>query len=821
MNYVRIILFYTLLYPLIGLCAPTDMRICPIITTPENELTQDTDVVAIETPKNLPAVKKKRPSHKIPINYQNEDLTDIINQLAGYNGFNIIFPLTPLNTRITWSLPGLHRVDQAWDLLFTFMDIAGYNLVPRGPRTYSVVKTTRDIGREPLPEYIGVPYDQIPNTDERIRYLYFLNHIKLSDDNEIGGILRNLLPTETGMSLEVAAANKPVLGVQFRVDQATNTILIVDKASNIRGVMKIIMALDQPGFDEKLYFYYPKNVSARLIEDLFAKIMSKTEDPTARFNTSSRKPKEGMTFSRNVRVIAEPRTNAVLIMGRSNSVEKVKSFIRQYIDIEIDTGTSILHVYHLKNLNARQFKPILEQIIRSGRQGGTGQSQQGADQGIGPERFFDEVLIATDETEAPLARQAGETSLNSVNARAGGNKLIIAARSDDWLRIKELIQRLDIPQPQVILEVLIADLLIDEIRQLGFQIRNPSQVPIFGDNVSFQSANLGRVILDSATNPTTIDSDLLGRTIPTDRTLINSFPVGSTAVSFNDPDTGATWAVGQLLDRIDYRRIISNPHTIVLNNQEADVTVGEQRLVQGGASGNFPGTTSINRENLDAFIRLRVVPRISSSQTINLAVEITANNFTSVTDNTIEERIVRTNANVRNGSILVLGGLTRTSTAETVVGTPILSKIPFFGWLFKARQQEQIKTNLTIFISPIIIMPDNFAMAQGYTCDYAQMADAYLQEGLVFEGLRDPITRWFFRNAIEDPSAPLINLCPEVLEGRAKRQAALEPPPCPPLPEELECVRPPIDQSCPDDFEYRVAHMDNPFTVDEQNHTEK
>ena len=116
-------------------------------------------------------------------------------------------------------------------------------------------------------------------------------------------------------------------------------------------------------------------------------------------------------------------------------------------------------------------------------------------------------------------------------------------------------------------------------------------------------------------------------------------------------------------------------------------------------------------------------------------------------------------------------------------------------------------------------MPDNFAMAQGYTCDYAQMADAYLQEGLVFEGLRDPITRWFFRNAIEDPSAPLINLCPEVLEGRAKRQAALEPPPCTPLPEELECVRPPIDQSCPDDFEYRVAHMDNPFTVDEQNHT--
>ncbi|UNE34944.1 hypothetical protein KG892_02995 [Vermiphilus pyriformis] len=51
MNYVRIILFYTLLYPLIGLCAPTDMRICPIITTPENELTQETDVVAIETPK--------------------------------------------------------------------------------------------------------------------------------------------------------------------------------------------------------------------------------------------------------------------------------------------------------------------------------------------------------------------------------------------------------------------------------------------------------------------------------------------------------------------------------------------------------------------------------------------------------------------------------------------------------------------------------------------------------------------------------------------------------------------------------------------------
>ena len=118
-------------------------------------------------------------------------------------------------------------------------------------------------------------------------------------------------------------------------------------------------------------------------------------------------------------------------------------------------------------------------------------------------------------------------------------------------------------------------------------------------------------------------------------------------------------------------------------------------------------------------------------------------------------RNVTTNANVRSGHILALGGLTRVDTTVEQLETPLLGKIPIIGWFFKDRTNTTNKNNLTVFISPTIIEPRVRGGVSTYTKNHVQLAKSYSREGMLFDNLRDPITRWFFKTQKDDAAADL------------------------------------------------------------------
>jgi general secretion pathway protein D len=686
--------------------------------TTENIL-KKIDTKATEEPigKKTRKNKKNKKKKTISVHYDDENLVDIINSLAAQKNVNILLPqgANAIKEKLTLHLEEKISLDEFWDeLLPTILDVAGLSIKPKGEMV-AIIKNDKDIVREPMPIYIGVAPSKIPDTDQRIRYLYYLSNIKVpaGPEGEFPSILKELLPADT----------------LYKTSPATNSLLITAKASDIKATMQIITQLDQVSFQEKMEIIRLNNTSARIVASMLNENILKPATEINRYRLDTRKKDESSYFSKQVRVVPEERRNSLIVLGRTQAVDRIKQFVLDYIDVELESGQSILHVYQLQYLDAEKLEPVLKKIVESTKSGGA-QQARGATPSGGIERVFEEVIIKAD-------RPGTAEQLKYY----GGNKIIVAARNDDWAQIKKLIEELDIPQPQVLIEVLVADLSVDDRRLLGSITRNPDKITLPSE-INVQAANLSTVITDNNNNPTTIKSDLLRD---------GGFPVtrseaGSTIISLNDND-GKTWSLLEILNSFGHAKILSHPHVIATNNQEALVRIGESRLLRGEGGGTYGGAAVRKFETVNAELRVTIKPRISGGESniVNMQVTIDINEFLSTANDTRTTRNVATNANIGSGSILALGGLIRTAASDSVNETPVLSRIPLIGWLFKRRQGDYVKNNLTVFISPTIIQPRLRRGIGEYTQDYIKVATDYAQESTLFDALKDPITRWFFK----------------------------------------------------------------------------
>lgn len=728
--------------------------------------TQEDHTVLQEKINDLPCKKRpmrrRHPNRMVSFYFDNEDLIDIINFLASEREVNVVLPMgaNAINAKVTLHLEDKISVEEAWDILYTLLDIAGYSMIAKED-TYNIVKTSKDVQRESLPLYIVKP-EEIPNLDKRIRYLYYFSNIKIADENQgdIVTILKDVLPSEP------STPNAP--GAWYKLDAQANSVLISDKANNIKAVMNIVTALDHVEAQEKPEMIQLRYQNADVIANLFNNELLRTAGDANQARLGI-KVQNNSTYFKKVRLVPDMRTNRLIVFGRPQAVERVRDFIHKYVDVELESGKSILHVYQLQYLDAQKFAPILKNILTSGKTGGTDQSK-GAATNVGTERFFDGVLIVADQPQTISGDMPSGTF-------QGSNNLIIAARNDDYERIRKLIEQLDIPQPQVIIEVMIADLTIQDIASLGANVRNPldSGLP---SNVNFQSAQTSDFLTDTVSNPTTIAADLLRRAYTNTGAITqdcdvpgsssncfsaaNFFTQGTALISFNDTATGQTWGLAQVRKFLDGKKVQSYPHLLCTNNHKAEIKIMEERLALDQGSGSTGGTTTQTRRWIPAALNVTLTPRISSVETVTLDVVIDIDQFDTATftnadPNTANKitRNVTTRANVRSGHILALGGLTRVDTSVEQLETPLLGRIPIIGWLFKDRTNTTNKNNLTVFISPTIIEPRVRGGVSTYTQHHVQLAKSYSREGMLFDNLRDPITRWFFRTRTDDAASDL------------------------------------------------------------------
>ncbi len=727
---------------------------------------------------------------KISFSYKDAPLESVINEIAAKNDYNILLPTgkNAIKGTLTFSYPKKITPIKAWNFLETILQSAGYSIIPQGD-IFTIISNTQNPNKQPLPLYIGIDPDQLPDTSQRIRYIYFFSNINLVNSDqkrEIQTILKDILP------------RADTKNISQQLDASINAAILSSTANRIKSAMKIIATLDQTGFAETAIVISLKHTQAKFVETLFkgdrknpgGLLGSDKGRMPLFFGDQKSKKKRERYFSDTTRVKALAHSNQIAILGKKDAVVKVKEFIEKYVDIPLDPhhkAKSLIHVYDLNYLDAQKFAQVLTTILKApaGVQARGKATIGGVD--------FSKVIIAAEQEIATKPKQGGTDSskqgLQQKGAFVGGNRLIIAAREREWQMIKKLIEKMDAkPQPQVALDVLIVDLSTDDLKALGSQLRNKQLSPFF-TNVNFQSAHLSNPWLNfddnnTILNPPGLAADLLRPELPTN--INPSLPASTTKVTipsstalpggspspFSTPGSfflsigekncigdGFTNPIAYLLEALhnsSSSHIISRPFVVTATNTKADILTAQNRLVDGGATIANSGPTIVNKENLQAALQVSVTPRVSAGNNVNLTLTVKSNEFVSSENNTIQNREITTNANVQDGHVLVLGGLTQDREDEIILETPLLGKIPIFGFLFKKKQKTLQKRSLVVFIVPRIIRPLTTrkyeSLISPYTHDKLEVARSFVASDKYFGDAKDPISRAFFGTDADDTS---------------------------------------------------------------------
>jgi general secretion pathway protein D len=706
----------------------------------------------------------------MPFSFDNAQLSKIVTTYAKKRKVNLILPqgAQALNQQVTFKTKHKLPLNKAERYIQLFLAMAGYTMIMQ-EGYLRVIKVDTNINRTTLPLYINVPAEKLPRSDERIRYLYNLSTLRVpqsvSQTNEPLPLLLKDILSATGA---------------FFFDTKSNSIILTDKANNIASVMTIISELDAVGSREVIEIIPLFNASAvtaaALLQQLIKVAVGSAQKNAAASETSA-------YFSPNTRVVADDRTNSLIVMGREPAVERVREFIREVLDAAQDSGKSILHTYDLQYLDAKTFADTLMSLINL-QQGSTGQTA--TTRASGPERLLRGVLVipetyqvsTTTQTAINLSGQQKQSQSMfgqsaPLTSTRGGNRLVIAARADDWLFVKDLIQQLDKPQPQVIIRVLIADITYNRTKAIASQTRNPSFLslpslssnPVSDQGVNFQSAMAAAPAL-TGTTPATLATDLLQ--LLTNPTTGSTFSIasnpmstganaGSLIFSLNDSNGSGIWSVFQVLNQFADAKILSHPYLVTLNNVKAQEQLKVIRRLQGDATSGEGGALAQNVVDVEASLNVTCLPRISSRNRLNMQLIIDIEEFIGPATQSMSSpganaagarhsRHIQTSVNLGSGDVLILGGLTRLEENDSNSNTPLLGKIPIIGWFFRSSSKQIVRNNLAVFISPTIVEPRLRENQHIYTAEKVQAAYKDLGDTAVFDDTRDPISRSFFKS---------------------------------------------------------------------------
>jgi len=704
-----------------------------------------------------------------------EKLFDIINRLAELKQVNILMPADQKKlseTTITFKLGKKISINEAWEMMLVMLDIAGYALIQRNNGLYEILSNTA-IGKSIAPLYINEKPDSIKPTEATIRYLYYFQNIAITEKvaaEHITKILNDMLPGQ-----------KP--DENFILNDKNQSLLITGKANNVKDIINIIIELDQGGFRETIEVIPILHTTTDEIIRITTKLIATDKEPEPfRYPPVTAEPKQNKTyFSSSTRIVPLKQTNSVAIFGVYESVQRVKDFIQKYLDKSVDTEKTVIHIKPLKYLDADKFAEPLQKFCQ---QGG-GQSKGKGDDILSSVIVKAEKMVtaAAAETREKLTDIAGVgVTLKGDSEQQptiGGNNLIIAANQRDWKILGKLIDDLDTSQWQVALDVLIVDIAVQTNKELRAQLRRIAR-DSQSHEFKWQSAQIAPASLDytsEPTYPTRMDPSIIDKVAGLEADILSTQPPvtqsginynlaavedpGATVVTFKDKN--GTSAILALLDSYENIKIVARPFIITRNNHSATIIDKTTRWVQGPLeTKSMGGPPVVNYTAFEAALHVTMVPRLSRvADNINLQIRVDANEFVGSTD-VVTQRTVVTNANVANKEVLVLGGISRSVTEESVKGTPVLSRIPLIGHLFKNQAFDYEDRNLVIFVCPTRISPteqqaskvpsqftqNKLTEISNKFSDYAaQFECGCLEPGASdenFHCLKDPITNFIF-----------------------------------------------------------------------------
>lgn len=606
-----------------------------------------------------------------PLILRDESIDQVLVLLERWTGKTILRPQALPASPITLTLKGSITREEAIRALETLLALNGVAISPLDDKFLKV--TALVSAKSEAPELIDGSTLGLPASGRIASKIFQLNFLRVTE----------FMP-QIGPLLNPAAGSPPV------IFEKANAALIIDSVSNLQRIETLINRLDQPllaGLQSK---FYPLH-------------FAKASDVVNKMRTILSGPLQSQLGSATT-YNADDRTNQIVLVSDPRQLAFFDELIAK-LDVKSDPNTRN-DVIFLKHAAAKDVASILSQLVSGQNTAAKGSGQESG-------RPFQSVPapagsqpVAAPATPAPAAPVLAALPLDSSNQFSAlltilpeerSNSIVVSGTVDDIRLINDLVAKIDVLLAQVRIEVVIAEVTLDDSASSGISALG---LQIDGDRlVGFSGTAAGVAITDGiVTRPGVVGPgpfDLAGQI------SLATTPRKSSA------------------------NILSVPNIITTHNKEGKIFVGESRPVissylNDGTTGSGAGTSGYRStvSSKDIGIDLSVKPLIGADGSVQLEIKQEVNDILGdvTIDGNPQPRIGRRSTesfvSVKSGEIIVLGGLQRNSQSRS---TSRLGPIPIIGDLFGSRSRQNTRTDLVFFLRPTVLTntsADNAAALQ-------------------------------------------------------------------------------------------------------------
>jgi len=543
----------------------------------------------------------------------------------------------------------------------------------------------------PLETLIGKEAENIKKTDRMITQIIPLEYINAQDAL---AVVKGFLTKYHG---EYA-------------DNNTNILIITDYSANIHNVLKILSVLDVPKATNQLKVFQIKYAEVEdivnVINQFFSGQKSSRKSPPVRRSTGSKFRTGSSAIGRALGeapiVIPEPRSNTIIVYGSKAALDAISEII-ELIDIDIYVPEKT-YVYYVQNQKAENLAKTLNSLY------GKSSTKKKSARGVKASELS-RRKTTTPPSSIETSGVRGEVAIVSDEET---NALIIVTDPQNWPQIKKTIDMLDIMPKQVLIEALIAEITLNDQTQFGISwyLKGKKNAEAFGEDFSLKTntaLNLGKTSLPSGFTET---------------------PLG---LSYSIVDPARLASLLSLYASGSKLNVLSSPHLLASNNQEAKIDVGSQVPIV--TSETLDTTATATRYNQIQYkptgMILHVTPHVSSERYVRLDIEqevseAVANTLGGTTSPIIQERKVSTSVTVKDGETLVIGGMIDKTKSTSNEGIPWLRKIPILKYLFGNVSTSTKSTELLIMITPHVI--ESYEEAKSVSEEFQSKVESLINE---------------------------------------------------------------------------------------------
>ena len=597
--------------------------------------------------------------------------------------------------------------DEFYAAFLAALDANQLAVVPQGRFSKIVEKAKAKQNSIPV---VGV--DEPYTTNEQM--LTRLFKIRYADLEPLRGVIQQLV-SQNGDT------------IPFQPD----TLIVNDIGSNMHRLERIIEQLDSRSSSDEMRVIQVRYANAQELATTIQKLFdAKANRPGARPGLTVTPtpgapqppgaplggpgPATAVGPATVTTLIADERTNKLVVVATPAANERIDALLSQ-IDVPI-SGEGRINVYSLQNANAEDIAATLQSLAQ-----GTANRPRGPG-GVAPPNIPGQppAPVRPGGVQGVTAAELfqGEVKISPDKAT---NSLVVVASQTDFRNLVRVIEKLDISRRQVFIEAVIMEVDLDRNTSFGISLHqgytvNTSQgqaAGIVGTKYttsgvppSFSLTNLASYggFLAGLQGPTIPAFDKLGLSIPSFGIVLHALQQSSDV------------------------NVLSTPHLLTSDNEEAEITVGQNVPFQAGFAPQLPtgtGTTlpsgslatagsllggigsyyaPINRQNVE--LKLNIKPQINASDYIRMVINESTEEIAStdpVLGPTTSKRTAKTTVVAKDQETVVIGGIMQERTIESVGKVPVLGDIPILGYLFRETTRHKIKTNLLLFLTPYII----------------------------------------------------------------------------------------------------------------------